>query len=880
MMKRPLLLFLIMQVVLGAAWGQSGASARNQAGDSARASDDSSYVEIPPDIPPELFFTITYNLSTPLEGIPNWYDVKAGSKFLNDFKREFTAKFSGVQMAMPMAFLLGRKAPKDPYPLPEFTVTGAVEVDSKEGKAPNLPYDAYYMTDHIADGFEVVVKDILKSHVFYSPTGSETRYRWSLRGVGKLEPVAITSSLLFKLPPQAVTLDTQYGLIVPFSEGGNYLSNIEAATGKPDYNPRLRAVYLHKPKEMKAKIWWEPADALKAWHTPFKARTDNDEYYANGEIQNGHNFVYKDDANPIFVEMVSPEKAKLKWGAGGKYHAIDVIPVDMAVDANRDGVIKFAGNVSDSNLAENPLDKTEKTKPFCVWINSDNDGTGDGAEDVEGAADCNDTEIKSKRDLEDFFRLHLYFGGLQAQIADGTYTVGLKWKSVTGSPSIKIYQAVETDGSTGYLTDDATAASQIGGNYKTAKVVINQMSATMLPLDVFSGLGANANVYLLFEAAAEGKGRLVLTLHDSNGIEIGEGPSVWLELKNVKQMYARATATPDTLAKPYESDSPTFDDSGFSFTAESYTPPQDEEQKALVFVHGWNMSYNDYISFSETMFKRMWHQGFKGRFCAFRWATLTSVTSYNTSEYRAWKYGKSLKSYVESLPGNYVKNVAAHSMGNVVMGSALQRGMSVNCYFLMQAAIPGGCYNNAVNNYSVFISKEQTSPTPDTVADLGYRLYLQTGYANVTKAVNFYNQLDFALATGSYPIIGSTNWEENQISYKPDANAILQGNKVYAYDSGPPNNPFPIGQRCFLKGVVPPFSQRSVTDIHESMACVARPRSKAIGAEPNSANVIQDSINLASYSFDGTQGDHSGQFNRRIQQLSNFYQKIFSEINQ
>lgn len=138
-------------------------------------------------------------------------------------------------------------------------------------------------------------------------------------------------------------------------------------------------------------------------------------------------------------------------------------------------------------------------------------------------------------------------------------------------------------------------------------------------------------------------------------------------------MYARATATPDTVIKPYESNSSTFDDSEFNFAAKSYTPPVGEESKVLVFVHGWNMPYDDYISFSETMFKRLWHQGYKGRFCAFRWATLTSVITYNTSEYRAWKYGQSLKNYMASLPGNYVRHVAAHSMGNVVVGSVRWR---------------------------------------------------------------------------------------------------------------------------------------------------------------------------------------------------------------
>ncbi len=141
-------------------------------------------------------------------------------------------------------------------------------------------------------------------------------------------------------------------------------------------------------------------------------------------------------------------------------------------------------------------------------------------------------------------------------------------------------------------------------------------------------------------------------------------------------------------------------------------------------------------------------------------------------------------------------------MGNVVTGSALQRGMSIDRYFLMEAALPGGCYNDAVNNYERFLDEEKLRPTPSSGPDLGYHLYLESGYANAIKIISFYNVNDFALATGSYPVVGNTHWEQNQISYKPDANATLHGGAVYTYDTGPPNNSYPIGRRCFLKRVL------------------------------------------------------------------------------
>src|SRR5204862_6151293 len=251
----------------------------------------------------------------------------------------------------------------------------------------------------------------------------------------------------------------------------------------------------------------------------------------------------------------------------------------------------------------------------------------------------------------------------------------------------------------------------------------------------------------LFEGAGEGEGELTVVFLDANGNEIAEGGSVWLDLKNIKKMYERASATPDPLTPlPYQSASSTFDESDINYSPDvspRFEQPEDETPQCLVFAHGWAMSYDDSINFSETMFKRLWWQGFKGRFAAFRWATQTSFDSYNTSEWLAWKYGKSLVNYVENylkhqIP-NYTINVAAHSMGNVVTGSALRRGMTINTYMLMEAAIPSGCYNDSVNNYVRFINAEGTNPTPDTEAQLGYRLFTQTVVQNVTKLVSFFN---------------------------------------------------------------------------------------------------------------------------------------------
>jgi pimeloyl-ACP methyl ester carboxylesterase len=306
----------------------------------------------------------------------------------------------------------------------------------------------------------------------------------------------------------------------------------------------------------------------------------------------------------------------------------------------------------------------------------------------------------------------------------------------------------------------------------------------MLPVSFLDTLTATQpKAWFVFEGVTEGKGQLVITINKADGTEIGEGPGVWFDLKNIKKMYERATATPsDGFGAPYNSSTePTIPAISYQIYASdgnAFQAPPDEEKKALVFVHGWNMSFGEYQNFSETMFKRLWWQGYRGRFCAFRWPTMTDLDSYNTSEHRAWKYGPALKAYVNSLPVGYIKNLAAHSMGNVVAGSALKAGLLLNNYALMQAAIPAGCYNSdvSINNYARFVNAEVNDPTPDLAnPDKGYRGHLTGVTGNL---INFYNINDFALVAGSYPIVGQVAWEQNQISYKPNA----FGNLYYDYD--------------------------------------------------------------------------------------------------
>jgi pimeloyl-ACP methyl ester carboxylesterase len=384
------------------------------------------------------------------------------------------------------------------------------------------------------------------------------------------------------------------------------------------------------------------------------------------------------------------------------------------------------------------------------------------------------------------------------------------------------------------------------------------------PASYFTNSG---NKYLLFEGAGIGAGELRLTI--SQGTNVLAQTSTWLDFRDVKNMYEQVRITGVNNSVP-----PTnFLSSGYQ-QLNWVDSGSDGDTNVIVFVHGWRMGVWDYYNFSESMFKRLYWQGYRGRFITIRWdtlskddfkfaSTLQSFLTYNSSEYRAWESAKGVSDYLtylkqERFP-NYNINVCSHSMGGVVMAEALKLQLAggqqnVDNYVLMQVAVPASCYDTSFTNYAPLLAAEASHHTPNTY--LGYPGDI-SGAVN-GRLVNFYNTNDYALATGTLPIVGTAvSWEANQKNYKPDAG--------FGYSTDGTNS-----WRGFTL----------MTDSREIMSFVARPRSKAVGAQPGVEGVIQGgSVDLkGNYGFDVDRNEHSAQFNWNIQRLSGFYAQLLDKL--
>ncbi len=537
--------------------------------------------------------------------------------------------------------------------------------------------------------------------------------------------------------------------------------------------------------------------------------------------------------------------------------------IKLQLDVNHDGVM---------DLSSAGPDNTSPTRPFVFWINDDWDVSGRDVNPANAprAHDYSDSIIGTARDLEDLARLWIV--GLPALPSSGGYSVTLGWRNVTGDPAIRLFRAYETNGGIGYLTNFTIGAAQAlhswdpfnepGYGDAVDMIAISQSLPLTFPADFFGVQGTNS--HFLFEGAGIGSGELVLTV--LRGTNVLAQTSTWLDIRNIKTMYEQVLI--DNVS----------DDTPNSLTStnkpELTLPPDSSEARQLiVFVHGWRMGVWDHYNFSETMFKRLYWQGYQGRFATVRWRTLShddyalplaDLTSYNKSEFRAHQSGVGLANYFNWLRGrfpDYTIGVCSHSMGGIVMMQALKAELAagrqdIDNYVLMQVAVPAHCYDTTLPNYPPFAAAEsQVGPTPDT-----YRGY--PGAINGAlrgRIVNFFNTNDFALATGTLPLLGAVSWEANEASYKPDSGYyVTNGTNAWK--------------------LIP---NRLLTDAREIMSFVARPRSKAVGAQPDVGGTLYTigEIDLkASFGFDNKKEDHSAQFNWNIQNLWPFYRTLITSL--
>ena len=447
--------------------------------------------------------------------------------------------------------------------------------------------------------------------------------------------------------------------------------------------------------------------------------------------------------------------------------------VSLQLDKNHDGNmdLNFSGT-----------DATSQASPIELWVNNNYDrghkvdstdfeqddlGPVDIAKDLL-VPDCqyiNTTNglpvIPCTRDLEDYFRL--WTPGLSAAMSamPTNYVVLL---TLSGDAKIRIFRAIESNGGTNYLFDGTTASNQVASSASLYVGLLTSSSPIVL--------NNRTNEHFIFCGVTNGGAQLDLQILDANQNVVADAGAS-LQIKDIKQIYERWTVGDAPTNPPMTVAVKAADglQTNPIVPAFQYTLPTDTNAPYILFVHGWNMEAWEKDRYAETVYKRLYWQGYQGRFGLFRWPTgnkfsgIISVAldarNYDNSEYQAWQSATGLTNLLAKLDAEYPGNVymMAHSMGNVVAGEALRRASSqlVNSYVAMQGAVPAHCYDPLTTTNS-------TRSVPNRYAhywtDSSSSYF--NGSAGAGSYVNFYNTNDYAL----------DKWNIDQ-TFKPDGGLSL-----------------------------------------------------------------------------------------------------------
>ena len=533
------------------------------------------------------------------------------------------------------------------------------------------------------------------------------------------------------------------------------------------------------------------------------------------------------------------------------------------------------------DLSFNGPDATSQNSPYTFWRDNNFDRLATDAfdgvqydDDVSSASsdaicsytgvstpDCNYLDgaghrvIPCVRDVQDFTRLWVcgITSNLLAALPAGS-TITLNWGDVgspnSGNPTIDLFTAVDADGGMGYLTNSTTALIQTDPVSCPYIGRLGPGSNLQLNASQFNGWAGN---HFIWCGVTNGSGQLTMTIADGSGNILGQA-SAWIQIKDIKDMYERWTVGDNPKLAPMNTATnaandlpdPTQPPFQYALNTDTSTP-------YILLVHGWNVETWIKDRFAETTFKRLYWQGYQGRFGSFRWPTdygITSVSSalvqrrnYDSSEFNAWRSGIGLLYKLTDLYNEYRGHVyvLAQSMGNIVTGEALRyagTNQLVNTYVASQASVTAHTYDDTLPD-NLFSSSSPA--TPNIYKDW----FASNNGGGASRVISFYNTNDYALV---FP-----RWELDQW-LKPD-NALTVFPGIYLF-AGYPNN----GDAHYTPGSVddtPPwvhfgkdtFSGRSyfnmnlTADRYEVSAYAAQARTRALGRTAGVGN-LTTSLNL------------------------------------
>ncbi len=449
------------------------------------------------------------------------------------------------------------------------------------------------------------------------------------------------------------------------------------------------------------------------------------------------------------------------WGENVRGTAV-VHVISLNVDGNHDGVMDFSYFGPD---------QATPNRPYRFWINDDDDAGETQGNDIPGQnsakVDYRDTisagtaQVDGVRDLVDFFPVYLNIRSVLQAFPQNAVSVFLKQEDNALNyvvPSSYVDTDFSPTNCLAYLTD-TNVALQIGLGVSATTLQITDYGALPLTSDFVNKIRNEGKGMLLLEARRATTKPLVIELRTNN--QVFARAELPLSITGVEQMFryknliqfvlTNSTAGwPDRLSDAHVPNEPETNDKNF------------------VFLHGYNVNPNQARgAFAET-FKRMYWSGSRAKFYGVNYygyeSQLGSVTpNLQINIVNAFLTAPTVKSFLDTLT-NGPTTVAAHSLGNMVMLSALSDwNAPINKYFMIDAAVAIEAIDGSTAWSTNMIHSDWINYTNRLWASHWFRLFPSNDYrstltwsnrlANLptTNVYNFYSSGEEVLRTHTGP---------------------------------------------------------------------------------------------------------------------------------
>jgi hypothetical protein len=552
--------------------------------------------------------------------------------------------------------------------------------------------------------------------------------------------------------------------------------------------------------------------------------------------------------------------------------------IKLQLDVNHDGTM---------DLSYGGPDNTSYYNPFEFWVNDDYDryavsfgsislvADDLGSEDFRwnraaAVPDCEyrnslgDRIIPSERDLEDFARL--WFCGFDSNLlvslppgTSGELSWGDKGNPDTNNPSIDLFAPEDINGGNGYLNDYSAARRQTNTPW-LARLEPGQ-SLIVFSNDVIP----QRLLPLIWCGVKKGSGKLTFTI-TQGGTNILAEASAYIQINDIKQMYERWTVGDDPGIAPTNVPAIATEDLTNGVGAFQY-PTNTVNTPYILLLHDYALPRWKKDRYAETAFKRLYWQGYQGRFGLFRWPSdyRKSDLQLDNSESNSWASATGLLNLLTKLNAQYSTNVylLAHGYGAIAAGEALRLAGTnrlINTYIALQGAVPAQAYDMSLSNRSLSIDNH----TPNcylnyyTPIDLSYFW----GVGGAGTYINYFNTNDSFLTTA---------WRTDQdtkprrVSLSSPQNHVWDGAHFW-------RGSYPNPQHLLLFPV----------DTYEIFSYCDEARCEAIGAQPSLGGPFfaKPNLDLSSlyYPMGGVYSDHDGEFKSYCADDWTFWRAVFTSL--